>query len=586
MSETLENEKATRHGGLFNESINSVVSRAASYGMDYNPPGIPAQLRGVKVRLWSCGWMTPHEDNPHRFKKLPPQEAIEDLPQPYHTAPGMRKTMTHYDRALELCAALNKLAGEASGFAVPVHHVDNEHFIYGDVDLHTFDAMNDIQKAAAKKAIAAFKEKCGGAYWESSSDGNGAHFITLRDKCSPQGVIKLDGLPEAVRFMPNVSYIVLTGVNASGTPTTSGDFLADLTDESATAAYVDDFTEDPDKGAEHDSAIIASLPDDEQWQLNHGLQDCGHPSWQGRDGSDRVRSVLRGLLRKTRNKATTARIFMASTMARFESRSAGMWDLDPLKHQGKLDRIAKSTLKELLREGFATPVKLDGLTPPATALDVPKPDAALPTYSALREAAPLEARELFNLFERGIDPAMRFDSYTMITALTAAGAMVGRKYVVNARNRLNYPCLSVSLTGDSGTGKSGYMDALRQLVRMAIEIKPRDLLKAHIVEPNSPRATAELLAATTPQIVVFYFDEYGAAINNTIKADQHMRATQDMLMTAAPQRYVGGELVTKLRNSADTTTKSVKNPCYTVIGGTNSALLWDGLSKADIAGGK
>ncbi|MCS2146795.1 hypothetical protein, partial [Scandinavium manionii] len=42
----------------------------------------------------------------------------------------------------------------------------------------------------------------------------------------------------------------------------------------------------------------------------------------------------------------------------------------------------------------------------------------------------------------------------------------------------------------------------------------------------------------------------------------------------------------KLRNSADTTTKSVKNPCYTVIGGTNSALLWDGLSKADIAGGK
>jgi hypothetical protein len=165
--------------------------------------------------------------------------------------------------------------------------------------------------------------------------------------------------------------------------------------------------------------------------------------------------------------------------------------------------------------------------------------------------------------------------YALAAALTAVGALAGRKFQTHTGLRTNLYCLCV---GPSGSGKEGPRRAIKELFNASgceLMASTENLASDTAIENN--------MAIPECHSQIYLLDEIGRFLQSTNNSrNSHLSNIVSVLL----KLYNSANQVYKGKIFADTTkTVSVKQPNLCIYGTTVPETLYDGLTKENISDG-
>lgn len=356
------------------------------------------------------------------------------------------------------------------------------------------------------------------------------------------------------------------------------------------------FEQDPDLGPEHDASIYESLADNTRWALEHYLNEEAPPGvGVSNDGSERLSRILKDLLRASRNYEVTHRIFMASKAAAYEGRRANRQALTIDKYHDWFGRVGKTVLKELQRDGlfvktaFALDINKEFLKNSGVSLAENvsfKPvDDIAPSDEFIR-TAPAGFKRLVMEIQDNVSPANRVNDYAIGTALNVLSNCAGRKYVCPVDGHANFLTTNIVLVGGSSIGKSLYTEMFPQVQASVSDNSPLNLARIPREQTFATRQFAELMSNPSYHSVQLFYPEFGLALGSGLRMNPNNPDNfQKALMDASTKRKVGGILTGIKRANADNDVKTVREPCYSILGDSTMELILNNTRKDDFSSG-
>lgn len=555
-------------------------------GLPFDPQGIPQPLKDQK--RWLVFELTfPNEDLTGKPVKVP---CIWPGQQTRRYSSSDESTWLTFDDAYKRATANRAIklkAGQPNVSFVPAFVVPMNYY-FVDLDNHDLDPVQHNNHMALIEATA-------GAYAEWSISGTGQHIGIPQGWKSASSIHKDEDDKLDLKIQHTGQIIILTGVlispkNGSLVPASQWSRVIEdfFTDASGPDSV---FEEDEDLGEEHDATILEMLAEDTRWQLDHTLTDNGHPSYQGRDGSDRFSRVIKDVLKHSRNLAVTSRILEKSVVAQYDARTPNHARDTPQQYNAWQKRCAKSVIKEMVKQGLGVKVKfnLPNTFGEAKAIISAKDfqtERVVPAAQYLA-AAPGGFQWLVNEILNSMDKSTRIYDFAIGAAIATLSAFAGKKFVCPVGQHHNFLCTNIVLVGDSGTGKSLYASLMSKIQRQAVMANPQSPLdRIGYAQPKASKAFVNALNDPGKVGHMFYFPEFGKQLATTFRTNTNNPDDfSAVLMDASTNRKIGGMVHGTQRANNDNNIATVYDPCYSMLGDSTQELILQHSTRSDFDSG-
>ena len=556
----------------------------------FKPEGIPQVFKDM--RRWGIFELT-YEDDKLEVQAKPKKPARAPSGKSYSTS--NEADWLTFDEALNRCirnreAKLKAVQGHIT--YIPALIVPRNWYF---VDLDNHEDNPDIE--ATHKAII---EGTRGAYVETSVSGRGQHIAVPMPWTVATSKEKDEQLD--IKIQKPDMFLVMTGnviskEYADPLPMKQWHQTIEQFFIDANVPDIDvSFEQDPDRGAEHDKEIYESLADNTRWALEHYLNEEAPPGvGVSNDGSERLSRILKDLLRASRNYEVTHRIFMASKAAAYEGRRANRMSLSIDKYHDWFGRVGKTVLKELQRDGLfvKTEFKLDinkelmkhsGVSLAENVSFKPKDEISSSDYFV--KTAPSGFKRLIMEIQNNIAPANRVNDYAIGIALNILSNCAGRKYVCPVDGHANFLATNIILVGTSSIGKSNYTELFPQIQANVAENSPLSFARIPREQTFATRQFAELMSNPSYHSVQLFYPEFGQALGSGLRMNPNNPDNfQRAIMDASTKRKVGGILTGIKRANAENDVKTVKEPCYSILGDSTLEYILKYTHKDDFSSG-
>lgn len=555
-------------------------------GLPFDPQGIPQPLKDQK--RWLVFELTfPNEDLTGKPVKVP---CIYPGQQTRRYSSNDESTWLSFDDAYKRATANRAIklkAGQPNVSFVPAFVVPMNYY-FVDLDNHELDPVQHNNHMALIEATA-------GAYAEWSISGTGQHIGIPQGWKSGSSVHKDEDDKLDLKIQHTGQIIILTGVLISpknGAIVPASQWSRVIEDFFTDASGPDSvFDEDEDLGEEYDANILEMLADDTRWQLDHTLTDNGHPSYQGRDGSDRFSRVIKDVLKHSRNLAVTSRILEKSVVAQYDARTPNHSRDTPQQYNAWQKRCAKSVIKEMLKEGLGVKVKFNlpttfGEAKATISAKDFQTERVVPAAQYLA-AAPGGFQWLVNEILNSMDSSTRIYDFAIGTAIATLSAFAGKKFVCPVGQHHNFLCTNIVLVGDSGTGKSLYASLMSKIQRQAEKANVQSpLARIGYAQPKASKAFVNALNDPGKVGHMFYFPEFGKQLATTFRTNTNNPDDfSAVLMDASTNRKIGGMVHGTQRANNDNNIATVYDPCYSMLGDSTQELILQHSTRSDFDSG-
>ncbi|XAG95411.1 hypothetical protein SOI901_26 [Erwinia phage SOI901] len=554
-------------------------------GLPFDPQGIPQPLKDQ--RRWLVFELTfPDDTLTGKPVKVP---CIWPGQQTRRYSSSDDSTWLTFDDAYKRATANRAMkikAGQPNVSFVPALVVPMNYY-FVDLDNHEMDPVQHNNHMALIESTA-------GAYAEWSISGTGQHIGIPQGWKSASTLHKDADDKLDIKIQQTSQIIILTGVlispkNGALVPASQWSKVIEqfFFDASGPDTV---FEEDEDLGEDNDAAILEMLAEDTRWQLDHTLTDNGHPSYQGRDGSDRFSRVIKDVLKHSRNLTVTSRILEKSVVAQYDARTPNHAKDTPQQYNAWQKRCAKSVIKEMVKQGLGTKVKfnLPMSFGNAEAVEIGKimTERVVPAKTFL-DAAPGGFQWLVNEIIGQVDASSVIYDFAIGTALATLSAFAGKKYVCVSNGHKNFLCTNIVLVGSSGIGKSLYASIMSRIQRQALELNATTpLARVGYAQPRASKAFVGLLSDTSKTGHMFYFPEFGKQLATTFRTNSNNPDDfSAVLMAASTERKLGGMVHGAQRANSENNIATVYDPCYSMLGDSTQELIMQHSTRTDFDSG-